>query len=164
MAMGQRGQQEAVSAFRRQVRYISSGGNLTATPGSARNLGGLHSHPQADYIKDLLSRAEYVVWSYQTPIGFVSLDDGEVQRFIVDVKHTDITSHHQGLLQIAWDEYEVICQRPGRTRVRRQPPRPYVPPVEAPGSGPSPDRMHIDFSAQDELMDEVRGWRSPSHP
>lgn len=156
MAMGQRGQQEAVSAFRRQVRYASSTGNLYATPGSTRELGWLRSHPEAEYIKDLLSRAEYIVWSYRTPIGFVSLDDGEVQRFIVEVKHTATTSHHQSLLRYAWGEYTVVGSRQVHTRARRQ-------------AAPAPQRRITDgytpdFTAQDDLMDEVRGWRSPSHP
>jgi hypothetical protein len=155
MAMGRRGQDEAERAFRCHSRYTNSTGSLTATPGGARELGWLRNHPEADRIKDLLSRAEYVVWSYGTPIGFVCPDDdGDIQRFYVDAQHTTTTSHHQTLLRTAWGEYETIGERRSN-RVRRQP---------APRVRTSGDQVRTNFSAQDDLMDEVRGWRSPSHP
>lgn len=165
MAMGQRARDEAERAFRCHSRFTNSTGSLTATKGSARELGWLRNHPQADYIRDLLSRAEYVVWSYDTPIGFVSLDDGEVQRFYVDVQHTVTTSHHQGILRVAWGEYETIGERPGRRRANSR---------RACGSRPEPmigqnfrtsgDSYSPDYAAQDDLMDEVRGYAHPAHP
>lgn len=153
MGMGQRARDEAERAFRCHSRFKNSTGSLTATKGGARDLGWLRNHPQADYIRDLLSRAEYVVWSYDTPIGFVSLDDGEVQRFYVDVQHTVTTSAHQNILRAAWGEYETIGERPERRRTRRPRPNPVA--------RTSGDSYRPDYAAQDDLMDEVRSSLAP---
>ena len=155
MAMGMRARDTAERAIRCNQAFQNSTGSLRGTRGATRDLGWLRSHAERDYIKDLLSRATYVVWSYDTPIGFVSEDDGEVQRFYVDEHHTVTTSHHQGVLRMAWGEYKTIGERrPARRRPARRRP--------ALGSTPPGDAMR--FNAQDDLMDEVRGYAHPAHP
>jgi hypothetical protein len=152
MAMGMRARDEAERAISCDQAFQNSTGSLRGTRGSTRNLGWLSTHAEKDYIKDLLSRAEYVVWSYDTPIGFVSMDDGEVQRFYVDEHHTMTTSQHQAVLRSAWGEYETIGER---RPVRRR--------RAASSAGvPSGDAMR--FDAQDDLMDEVRNYAHPAHP
>lgn len=96
MAMGQRGRNDAERALRNHAQFKNSTGSFCATLGSARELGWLRNHPQADRIRGLLRDAAYVVWSYGTPIGWVAEDeDGSFERFYVDVSHTTTTSAHQ---------------------------------------------------------------------
>lgn len=155
MAMGARTRRAAENAIASCRPFKNSTRSFYGTQGSTRMLGWLDQHPDARRIKELLSRATYVVWSYGTPIGFVTEDeDGNIEKFYVEQNHSVTTSHHQGVLKMAWSEYETI----GEERRRTQAQRPV--PVRYPGG----DRMVVDFDAQDELMAEVSGWRSPHHP
>jgi hypothetical protein len=127
-------------------------------------MGWLSSHPEGAYIRDLLGRAEYVVWSYNTPIGFVSLGDGEVQRFYVDEHHTPTTSQHQSVLKAAWGEYETIGERrPVRRAVVGRPQTASIQELGSRRLGPSLSRDQMDWSAQDDLMDEVSSY-TRAHP
>lgn len=161
MAMGSRTRREAENAIASCRPFKNSTGSFYGTQGSTRTLGWLGQHADARRIKELLSRATYVVWSYGTPIGFVTEDeDGNIEKFYVEQNHSATTSHHQGVLKMAWGEYETIGEERRRAPARR--------PVQAqrpvPAQYPGGDRMVVDFDAQDELMAEVSGWRSPHHP
>jgi hypothetical protein len=121
MAMGSKGRREAENAIGSCRPFRNSTGSFYGTRGSTRTLGWLESHTEARRIRELLSRAVYVVWSYGTPIAFVSeTEDGERTAYYVDESHSTTTSHHQGVARIGMGEYETIgAQRPVR-RPRRQ--------------------------------------------
>lgn len=124
MAMGGRGRREAENAIASCRPFRNSTGSLRGTRGSTRDLGWLEQHTEAQRIRELLSRATYVVWSYNTPISWVSEDeDGERTAYYVDDYHSMTTSHHQGIARCGLGEYETIGARP-RTRRPRPAPRP----------------------------------------
>lgn len=168
MAMGSRSRREIESAIACCRPFKNSTGSMTGTRGSTRTLGWLEQHADARRIKALLSRATYVVWSYNTPIGFVAEDEaGDIEKFYVEAQHTVTTSHHQGVLKVAWGEYETIGEERRRRSPARREPRPTRVPAPAPArSFTSNDAMVADYSfaAQDDLMDEVRAYSHPSHP
>ena len=124
MAMGGRGQREATSAISACRPFSNSTGSLRGTRGPTRDLGWLSSHREAQKIKELLSRATYVVWSYNTPIGFVSEDeDGERTAYYIDEPHSMTTSHHQTLVRVGFGDFETIGEGPwsrstGRSHVQ----------------------------------------------
>lgn len=124
MAMGRRGRDEAERSINNCRPFSNSTGSMRGTRGSTRDLGWLSNHPDKVLIKELLGRATYVVWSYDTPIGFVTEDEtGNITKFYVDERHTLTTSHHQGTLRVAWREYETIGERRPARRPRREPVR-----------------------------------------
>lgn len=95
---------------------------MTGTRGSTLQLGWLEQNPEHVRIRELLGQAVYVVWSYGTPIGFVTeTEDGERTAYYVDESHSRTTSHHQGILQVAWGEYETIGEQAPRPRRAAQP-------------------------------------------
>ena len=132
--------------------------------------------------------AVYVVMSYRTPIAWVD-DDGEID--IPNVGYSPTTGQHQHLVAHAWgvDFYpargrDVVA--PPRNdslwgqarRLRRggvDGGRPEwleealvhqanaLEWMGSPDPGPSSDAMHLDFSGQDDLMQEVSGYIRP-HP
>ena len=143
MAMGQRGQEQARNALRSERPFQSSTGSLRGTQGSTRNLGWLADHPEKMEIRRLLAEATYVVWSYDTPIGWVVEDEvGNSERYYVDVVHTVTTSHHQSLLRYAWGEFTLIGSGPEVQR-RSAPVRPrFVPEFnDRSASRPDLDRL-----------------------
>lgn len=191
MAMGRKGRDEAERAIASCRVFTNSTGSFYGLPGSARKLGWLEQHADRARIKELLSRASYVVWSYDTPIGFVTEDEvGNITKFYVDEQHTTTTSHHQGILRMAWGEYETIGEGPQRRS--RPAPLPRYDDGSRPGARQSssavdranetvrgyaeaarqePTAAHVyahgarmSFSGQDDLIDEVRGYAHPSHP
>jgi hypothetical protein len=120
MAMGGRSRGEAERAISGCHSFSNSTGSLRGTRGSTRDLGWLEQHKDKILLKELLGRASYVVWSYDTPIGFVVEDEvGNITRYYVDEQHTMTTSHHQGILRVAWGEYETIGERRPARRPRR---------------------------------------------
>jgi hypothetical protein len=122
MAMGYRGTREAESAIASCRPFRNSTGSFYGTRGSTRTLGWLSSHADARRIERLLRTAVYVVWSYSTPIAWVSEDeDGERTAYYVDESHSATTSNHQGIARRGLSEYEVIGTR---TPVRRTRPAP----------------------------------------
>lgn len=113
MAMGGRAQREATSAISACRPFSNSTGSLRGTRGPTRDLGWLSSHQEARKIKELLSRATYVVWSYDTPIGFVSEDEnGERTAYYIDEPHSVTTSHHQTLVRVGFSDFETIGEGP----------------------------------------------------
>src|SRR5881628_1635162 len=139
MAMSRRGRDSAEWAIRCTRPFKSSAGSFYGTVGPTRDLGWLGSHEDATLIKELLGRALYVVWSYNTPIGWVAEDAyGDVQRFYVEEHHSVTTSHHQGILRDAWGEYETIGQeRPRPVRRRLSDSEVNLAVGQRTGSGPS---------------------------
>jgi hypothetical protein len=69
-----------------------TGGAMRATPGGASEYGHLPPEYHAS-----AGGAQYVVYSYRTPIGWVA-DSGEV--VVPNVKYSRTTSGHQGLLYV----------------------------------------------------------------
>ena len=113
MALGGRGQRAAEDAIARCRPFRSSTGNLRGTRGPTTQLGWLSSHPDARKIRELLGKAVYVVWSYGTPIGFVTEDeDGDRTSWFVDESHSSTTSHHQTLCRLGLGEFETIGEGP----------------------------------------------------
>lgn len=129
MAMGRRTRDEAERAIRSCRPFRNSTGSMRGTRGSTQNLGWLSSHREANRIKELLGRATYVVWSYDTPIGCViENDDGNITKVYFDESHTVTTSHHQGILRVAFSDFETVGTGPwsrshgrGDGPVRRRP-------------------------------------------
>lgn len=122
MAMAGHTRRMAENAIASCRPFRNSTGSLKGTRGATRTLGWLESHTDARRIRELLSRAVYVVWSYGTPIGWVSEDeDGNRQAYYVDVQHSKTTSHHQDVARMGMGEYETIGER---RPVRRRAPRP----------------------------------------
>lgn len=140
MAMGRRTRDEAERAIRSCRPFRNSTGSMRGTRGSTQSLGWLSSHREANLIKELLGRATYVVWSYDTPIGCVTEnEDGNITKVYFDESHTVTTSHHQGILRVAFSDFEIVGTGPwsrshgrGDGPVRR---RPQTPPVETAQSG-----------------------------
>lgn len=136
MAMGGRGRREAENAIASCRPFRNSTGSLRGTRGSTRDLGWLEQHTEAQRIRELLSRATYVVWSYNTPISWVSEDeDGDRTAYYVDDYHSMTTSHHQGIARCGLGEYETIGERRPARRPRRVP-------VQA---QPVPDRAQMRY-------------------
>jgi hypothetical protein len=121
MAMGGRSRREAENAIASCRPFKNSTGSFYGTRGSTRTLGWLESHTEARRIRELLSRAVYVVWSYGTPISFVSeTEDGDRTAYYVDEHHSMTTSHHQGVARVGMGEYETIGARRPARRPRRE--------------------------------------------
>lgn len=117
MAMGRRGQDEARRAIASCRPFGNSTGSFRGTEGSTRSLGYLYNHPNADQIRNLLRRATYVVWSYQTPIGCVTEDEtGNITKVYFEAQHSATTSNHQTILRIAFSDFETIGERPRPVR------------------------------------------------
>jgi hypothetical protein len=124
MAMGGRSRREAENAIGSCRPFRNSTGSMKGTRGSTRTLGWLSSHTEARRIRELLSRAVYVVWSYGTPIAFVSeTEDGERTAYYVDESHSTTTANHQTIARVGMGEYETIGERRPARRPRRQPTR-----------------------------------------
>lgn len=127
MAMGRRGRAEAEYAISSCRPFRNSTGSFHGTRGSTRHLGWLSSHTDARRLQELLSRAVYVVWSYNTPIAFVTEDeDGDRTAYYVDEDHSPTTSNHQSIARMGMGEYETIGEgrrereRAARRRAARQ--------------------------------------------
>lgn len=117
MAMSGKGQREATSAIASCRPFQNSTGSLRGTRGSTRDLGWLSRHADAHRIRELLSRATYVVWSYNTPISWVSeTEDGDRQAYYVDEHHSVTTNQHQSVARMGLGEYETIGEQPRRER------------------------------------------------
>lgn len=128
MAMGQRGQQTARDAIAACRPFTNSTGNLRGTRGNTAELGWLRDHREAARIRRLLATATYVVWSYDTPIGFIADDeDGNTEFYYVAERHSATTAQHQSLLRTAWGEYESIGEDRRRPQPRRRPADSYTP-------------------------------------
>jgi hypothetical protein len=120
MAMGSRGRREAENAIGSCRPFKNSTGSFYGTRGSTRTLGWLESHTDAARIRELLSQAVYVVWSYGTPISWVTeTEDGDRTAYYVDEHHSMTTSHHQSTARVGLGEYETIGQRRPARRPRR---------------------------------------------
>lgn len=128
MAMGGRGQREATSAISACRPFSNSTRSLRGTRGPVRNRNNLgwleYGFPPRyrEQARELLSRATYVVWSYDTPIGFVSEDeDGERTAYYIDESHSTTTSHHQTLVRVGFGDFETIGEGPcSRSMPRRR--------------------------------------------
>lgn len=119
MAMGHRGRREAEYAIASCRPFQNSTGSFYGTRGNARRLGWLENHADARLIRELLSRAVYVVWSYGTPISWVSEDeDGNRTAYYVDETHSATTSNHQGIARGGMGEYVTIGLEARRERER----------------------------------------------
>lgn len=124
MAMGRRTRDEAERAIANCRPFQNSTGSMRGIRGSTRDLGWLSSHREHAKIKELLGRATYVVWSYNTPIGCVTEDeDGNVTKVYFDESHSATTSQHQGILRVGFGDFESIGDGPWSrsSRTRRVP-------------------------------------------
>lgn len=158
MAMGRRGRDDAERAIANCRPFQNSTGSMRGTRGATRDLGWLSSHREHAKIKELLSRATYVVWSYDTPIGCVTEDeDGNILKVYFDESHSATTSQHQGVLRVAFSDFESIGDGPwSRSQNRSSRPRraprvnrqdPLVPGMDC-GSGRDPETERRASTAQ----------------
>lgn len=159
MAMGGKAQREVTSAIANCRQFKNSTGSMRGTKGSTRELGWLSNHRDKALIRELLRRATYVVWSYDTPIGCVTEDDdGNVTKVYFDDSHTTTTSHHQTLCRVGFSDFETVGEGPWTRSQRRA--------VRAWQTSPVThiDGSRMNFAGQNELINEVRGYRAPHHP
>jgi len=99
---------EAEGKIKREEAFYNQGRAFWAGTGGARSTGSLPPR-----YHDAARRARYVVYSYRTPIGWVT-QEGE--RVVPDVGYSDTTSQHQYTVLHAWE----IRRFPARGReVRR---------------------------------------------
>jgi hypothetical protein len=107
MAMGQEARRKAISAFDNHRKWELSTGNLRGVPGAGRDLGWLSSESNAAELKASLHEAVYVVYSYDTPIGWALEDEqtGLLERVIPAVNHSTTTNAHRAVLIEAWGSY-----------------------------------------------------------
>jgi hypothetical protein len=107
MAMGQEARRKAISAFDNHRKWELSTGNLRGVPGAGRKLGWLSSEKNAAELEASLREAVYVVYSYDTPIGWALEDEttGLLERVIPRPYHTTTTSIHRGVLIEAWASF-----------------------------------------------------------
>lgn len=105
MAMGQESRRQAISAFDNHREWSLSTGSLRGTTGGKRELGWLSSESNAAELKASLREATYVVYSYDTPIGWALEDEntGLMERVIPAVNHSATTNIHRGALRDAWE-------------------------------------------------------------
>jgi hypothetical protein len=126
MAMGSKSRREAENAIASCRPFQNSTGSFYGTRGSTRQLGWLDtklSRTEAARVRKLLRRAVYVVWSYNTPIAFVSEEEsGERTAYYVDVSHSRTTSNHQSIARMGMGEYETIWENRPARRPRRDVP------------------------------------------
>lgn len=152
-------------------------GGLSGRQGGTTRLGAL----PRQYATDGLREAVYVVYCYDTPIAWVTMADEATEEGRVnsmpDWQYSATTTYYQSLVWKAWGDKiadpdprysreqnrgtprgrssdERYGRVPRRTRERTQSSR----------SSFNNDAQHVDFASQDDLMDEVRGYRHPSHP
>lgn len=168
MAMGRRTRDEAERAIANCRPFQNSTGSMRGTRGSTRDLGWLSSHREHVKIKELLGRATYVVWSYNTPIGCVTEDDdGNVTKVYFDESHSATTSQHQGILRVGFSDFESIGDGPWSRSQRRA--------VRARSGARAsvPVARSTDFTrAMDQdswfrgggIQQASPGYRHPSHP
>lgn len=107
MAMGQEARRKAVSAFDNHRKWELSTGSLKGVPGTGDDLGWLSSESNAAELKASLREAVYVVYSYNTPIGWALEDEetGLLERVIPAASHSNTTGAHQGVLREAWESF-----------------------------------------------------------
>lgn len=79
--------------FRSKTFYEGSP-TLKGTPGGADTVGYL-----PERFHEQVREADYVVYSYQTPIGWVTADG---DRVIPDVGYSPTTGQHQYMVKDAW--------------------------------------------------------------
>lgn len=168
MAMGARAQREAENAIACMRPFKNSTGSFYGTRGSARHLGWADSSLRGEDLsraRELIRRATYIVWSYNTPLGFVAEDEnGEVQKFYLDVHHSATTSHHQTILRVAWGDFETIGSGPATAAEARSSRAPLETRPVSLQAAFNNTRSSVSFRDQDDLMDEVRGYVHPAHP
>jgi hypothetical protein len=106
MAMSRENREEADRAFYYHNRYHNSTGSLTAasTPKGMKSMGRLADDNRLSLSAE---RAEYVVYSYATPIGWVIDDSGLpiLEKVIPRISHSNTTAHHQSILRGAWPDH-----------------------------------------------------------
>lgn len=138
MGMGGKAQREIPRAIANCQPFRNSTGSMRGTRGSTRDLGWLSSHRDHAKIKELLSRASYVVWSYDTPIGCVTEDEtGNITKVYFDDSHSTTTSHHQSLLRMGFSDFKTIGEGPW-TRNNRPRRARRMPFTRAPQPSPAP--------------------------
>lgn len=164
-----------------------SGKGLEGISGPCRRLTnvkyGALPHAYAHGLED----AAYVVYCYGTPIAWVVYEDPEDDtsrrtNYLPDWQYSATTTYYQGLVREAWGD-KVVDPDPDKSRRdNRGTPRgrssderygrsrstaPRRSAADRPVSHRTSfgvDSQRADFTAQDELMDEVHGYRHPSHP
>jgi hypothetical protein len=101
---------EAQDRIKELKQFRNQTGALRATPGGASEYGYLPTgyHEQ---VRD----AEYVVYSYRTPIAWVTADG---DRIIPDVGYSPTTGQHQYIVKGAWreDGWRSSTEFPARRR------------------------------------------------
>lgn len=138
MAMGREARREAISAFDNHRRWALSTGNLRGVPGNGVDLGWLSSESNAAELKASLREAVYVVYSYDTPIGWALEDEetGLLERVIPQPYHTTTTSIHKGVLKEAWGSYHDGTAKGRKAWLRERGQDPDEPGKDAMTSGP----------------------------
>lgn len=185
-AFGQRTREQVVKHIA-NLRSFEHGG-ISGKIGGCRDFG----HLPRQYVQGL-SGAYYVVYCYGTPIAWVAMADEATEEgrcnFMPDWQYSATTTYYQGLVWEAWGD-KIADPDPrfsresnrgtarGRASDERYGRVPRRAPVERPVSARrslADDRMTVQqsmraafapagFAEQDELIDEVLGYRHPAHP
>lgn len=181
MGMSGDGQSKAKRAISNHQSFKNSTGSLSGTQGSTRQLGWLSSHPARGKLLRLLARASYVVWSYNTPIGFVVPEDPEdpgalYTQYVIEESHSTTTSHHQTLCRVGFDRYDdpvgettarrnqerAEARNAARREARTRPSGSENPSLTGRGPvGPGPqsnvDHAYLSYADNEDLMLDVTG-------
>lgn len=163
----------------------SSGEGLEGISGPYRKLTGVRYGALPREYAVGLDEAMYVVYCYGTPIAWVTMADDATEEgrvnYMPDWQYSATTTYYQGLVWQAWGD-KVVDPRPeysreqnrgtdrgrsaderyGRVPRRERAARPVSARTSDPG--PTSGAMRADFSFQDQLIDEVRGYAHPAHP
>ncbi len=168
MAMGGTGQRKAQSAICNHQPFKNSTGSLRGTEGGTRQLGWLSSHSARDRLQRMLAQASYVVWSYDTPIGFVVPDDPEdpgasYAQYVVEESFSPTTSHHQTLCRVGFEYYLDPCTGETSAEVQerreaRRAPRSAPPEFRLPTDvGWEQEAAHLSYNRNESLMHDITG-------
>lgn len=101
MAMGQKSQQSIITAISGRTGFV-------VNSMSGRRVGNMEPYStgemtQAERTKYLKDRPTYVIWSYGTPIAWVSADNRKV---VTGHKYSGATSQHVNIIKRAFGTYE----------------------------------------------------------
>lgn len=160
-----------------QASNAGHGTGLEGIPGPYRRLTnakfGALPHAYAHGLED----ATYVVYCYGTPIAWVAMADDATEEgrvnYMPDWQYSATTTYYQSLVAEAWGD-KVVDPNPAKskrdnrgTKRGRTSDERYGRAADLTVSHRTSfgvDSQRADFTAQDELMDEVHGYRHPSHP
>lgn len=101
MGMGQKSQNAIVTAIGERSTFV-------VNTMSGRQVGNMDTYstsqmPAAERDRFLSDRPQYVIWSYGTPIAWVT---GDGRQVVSSTRYSVTTSNHQGIVKRAFGSYE----------------------------------------------------------